>query len=85
METVSKVEAFLSAYMKNLIIAKNKFPDRYAWTHSDVLEVFRRMAESFRQGTYDRHCHAVKLTCKELGIACTRQAIDSIFSNSNKG
>lgn len=84
-ETVSQVDAFLSAYMKNLIIAKNKFPKLYEWKESDVLEVFRRMASSFRQGLYSRHCHAVRMTCKELGIKNTREAIDAIFQPKNEG
>ena len=74
-------DAFLSALMKNLILAKNKYPDLYTWPESDVLEVFRRLAESMREGTYSRHTHAVKWTCKELGIPCTRNAIDDVFKN----
>jgi hypothetical protein len=73
------MEKFLGLYMKNLILAKNKFPAQYQWPESDILEVFRRMVESFKAGTYSRHGHAVKWTCKEMGIPNTREAIDQIF------
>lgn len=74
-------DLFLSALMKNLILAKNKFPDLYQWPDADLLEVFRRLAESMREGTYSRHAHAIKWTCKELNIPCTRESIDQVFKN----
>lgn len=76
---------FLSVYFANLIKAKNKHPDLYQWSEVDVLDVFRRMSESLRNGTYDRHGHAVKWTCKDLGIAHTRTAIDKIFKTKKVG
>lgn len=80
-------DEFLQAYMVNLIKAKNKFPDLYTWVGTDVLEVFRRSATSFREGTYSRHSHAVKWTCKQLGLKNTREVIDDIFANqtNNEG
>lgn len=78
------MDAFLSVLMKNLIEAKNKYPDQYNWQHADILDVFRRFAESMREGTYTRHCHAIKWTCKELGIPNTRQAIDKIFTQTKE-
>jgi len=76
-------DAFLSAYFKNLISLKNKYPAQYSWAgNTDVLQVFRRASESFRKGHYSTHCRAVKMTCKELGIECTRTAIDAIFKEN---
>ena len=77
------MDAFLSAFIKNLLLARKKYPDQYKWASEvTTIDVIRRSSESFRNGTYSRHCHAVKWTCKELGIACTRAAIDKIFKES---
>lgn len=65
--------------MKNLIVAKNKFPDLYEWPQTDILSVFRRFVESLESDTYSRHCHAVKWTCRELGIKNDRKTINNIF------
>lgn len=74
---------FLALYMKNLIKAKNKYPEMYNWNDGvDVLEVFRRMSDAFKRGTYDRHSHAIKWTCKEIGIPHTRDAITKIFKGA---
>jgi hypothetical protein len=72
-------ETFLSVYFRHLIEAKNANPEKYNWKHADVLEVFKRMSDSFSEGTYCRHGEALKKTCKELKIKHTRQAIDAIF------
>ncbi len=77
-------EIFLQSLMKNLIVAKNKFPDVYTWPESDVLEVFRRFVESLENGTYSRHVHAIKWTIKELKMKDDRETINLIF-NETKG
>lgn len=77
-------EIFLQAIFKNLVLAKNKYPDKYAWPDADILEVFRRLAESVRNGTYDRHVHAIKWACRDCKIAYTREAINEIFKNEPK-
>jgi hypothetical protein len=74
-------DEFLGALMGNLIKAKNKFPDQYVWPDADVLEVFRRFADSLRSGTYSRHCHAIKWTCRDLKIKNDRASIDAVFAN----
>ncbi len=70
---------FLQVYMKHLLEAKKRFPDQYEWTGVDALDVFRRVAESFRNGTYCRQSLPIKLTCKELKVPYTREAINRIF------
>jgi hypothetical protein len=78
-------DEFMSVFFRHLIEAKNKHPESYEWGDIDVLEVFRRFSESFRTGTYTRHCHAVKWTCKELKIKWDRKAIDAIFEGDQNG
>lgn len=72
-------ETFLSTLMKNLILAKNKFPKVYVWPESDVLAVFKNLVESLESDTYSRHFHAIQWTLKELKLNNDRKTINQIF------
>jgi hypothetical protein len=78
-------EMFLQAFMRNLILAKNKYPETYLWPDVDVLQVFRAFVQSFTDGTFSRHGHAVKWTCKELGIENDRTFILKLFQPVDTG
>jgi hypothetical protein len=77
-------QAFYEALMRNLIKAKLKYPKQYNWPDTDISEVFMKLAQSCREGTYSRHNHAIRWTCKELGIEHSREAIDAIFNNKKE-
>lgn len=77
-------ETFLSLYFANLAKAKAKYPEQNNWLEKDILEVFRAMSESLRNGTYDRFHYALKQTCKDIGIKNSREEIDNIFKNEGK-
>lgn len=72
-------ETFLSVLMRNLIEAKNKYPDVYLWPDTDVLSVFRELVDSLESDTYSRHCHAIQWTVKELKLKNDRKTINKIF------
>jgi len=72
-------DLFLEVFMRNLIEAKNKSPERYVWTSLNVLDVFRAFVESFENGSFSKNTEAVKWTCKELKIDNSRESIAKIF------
>ncbi len=72
-------EKFLSVLMKNIIVAKNKFPELYNWEKSDVLTLFRYFVESLENDTFSRHNHAIKWTVKELKLGNDRKTINTIM------
>jgi hypothetical protein len=75
-------ELFLEVFMRNLIEAKNKHPEIYAWNEVNVLEVFREYVSSFQDGSFTRQAHAITWTCRELKIENSRESIAKIFNNS---
>ena len=72
-------ERFLEVYMKNLIKAKKKFPDKYTWEMTEVFRIFKVMVQAFREGNYDRDGYAVKWTCNELRMKNDKRKIAKIF------
>lgn len=77
-------DEFLSNLMKNLLLAREKFPNdpQNQWVATDILEVFRRFVESLESGTYSRHCHAIRWTCRDLKIKNDRASIDAVFQTT---
>ncbi len=74
-------DLFLETFMKNLVLAKNKYPEIYTWAELNILEVFRGYVETLENGTFTKHVHAIKWTCRELKIENDRETIQKIFTS----
>lgn len=72
---MTNLEKLKFIYFKNLALCRAKHPDDYAWPDSELENVIRRMSSAIDKMSFNKDSHAWKLTCKELGIKHTYQAI----------
>lgn len=72
---MERLEQWMEAYTPNLRRAVTERPDEYAFGLEGVPRVADRMRAAFERGSYNHDGHAIKWTCKALGIPHTRKAI----------
>ena len=76
-----KLEQFSKIYADALMECVASYPSEYAYTVADVPRVAYKMSVAFGSGNYNKDSRAVKLTCKQLGIAHTYTAINAFLQN----
>lgn len=78
-------EKFLETYRKNLILAREKYPDQYHWPLSEIETVFHRMTVAIDRRIFNKDSHAFKWTCRELGIKHAYRAIHDFLKLPAEG
>jgi len=74
---MSNFDNFIKIYTEELEQAVIKYPAEYTWPVANVPSVVEKMANAFKEGTYNKDGRAVKATCKRLGIKYTYAAINT--------
>ena len=70
------LDTFMATYRKKLIEAREKYPEVYDWAPNELDARCARLRRGIIDGTYLRSGHALRATCKALGIRCTYAAIN---------
>lgn len=76
----SNSDRFFSAYYNNLKRAHTEHPTEYTWPESELPIVFERMRVALERGSANIHSHAIRWTCKEVGIKHTYKAIQAFLA-----
>lgn len=77
-----QVKKFMATYQANLEAAIKAKPEDYAFPTSLIPTVCQRMEEAFVRGSYNYTGHAIKLTCKDVGIKHTRKSMEEYFNRT---
>lgn len=74
------LDVFTKQYSMELSKAVIDHPEDYPWwPQTQVSAVVARMRQGFERGSFNKDCHAIKNTCKVLGIKYTYGAIREYF------
>lgn len=73
----AKLDTFCAHYGPNLERAVRERPDEYAFPIEEVPLVLGRMRAALERGSYNHAGHALRWTCKALGMKHTRTAIEA--------
>lgn len=74
-------DKFKMTYQKNLSICREKHPDVYAWSLSELETVWLKMCHAIDKGSFNKDSHAFKMTCKELRIKHTYRDIETYLGS----
>jgi hypothetical protein len=66
-------------YAKQLPLAVVKYPENYSWPLENAPMVAEKMNAAFERGSYNYDSHAIKMTCKALGLKHTKTAIEGFL------
>ena len=69
------LDDFMRHYKANLITCVTANPSNYRYGISDIDEICHKMQGAILDNTYSKDGLAFKMTCKQLGIKHTYQAI----------
>lgn len=76
------MEKWMQVFEAKLREAIQNHPDEYAYPLSEIEFVLHRMRGAFERGSYNKDSHAIKATCKHLGIKHTYAAIAEFIKQS---
>lgn len=76
-----RLAQFCAKYGPNLERAVREKGSEYAFPIEEVPLVLNRMRAALERGSYNHEGHALRWTCKELGIKHTRIAIESFLTS----
>lgn len=77
---VSNLVKFETLYRQQLEQAVQQYPQEYVYGLDKVPEVFIRMMDAIRRGSFNKDSRAIKAVCKILGIKHTYTAIKDYLS-----
>ena len=80
MNRVHQVDQFVVVYAAELENAVRKRPEMYGFGLDCVPIVVEKMRNAFYEGSYIYDSHAIRATCKVLGIKHTRKAMEAFFN-----
>jgi hypothetical protein len=72
---------FKLVYSINLKKAHSQYPDQYSWPSGELLNVYERMCAAIDRMSFNKDSHAIRWTCKALGIKHTYREIGSFFTS----
>lgn len=75
----AQLARFCEMYGPNLERAVREKGDEYAFQIEEVPQVLGRMRAALERGSYNHAGHALRWTCKELGLKHTRRAIEAFL------
>lgn len=75
----SNFTRWMERYTVELRNAVEKYPAEYGWPIANVPVVAGRMAQGFRDGSYNKDGRAIKACCKHFGIKHTYGAINTFL------
>lgn len=71
-----RLDTFMIVYERNLLDCIRDHIGNYSYGPELLPTVMGRMREAIKRGSFNKDGHALKRTCKELGIKHTYQAIN---------
>lgn len=78
---MTNTERFKKIYEKNLTIAYHKYPEVYYWPQERLPHIVSSITDGLANGSANKDSHAIKWTCKELGINHTYKAIKEFLTS----
>lgn len=78
---MENIDKFMEIYEKNLRRAIREYPEDYYYGEETVPEVSQKMKSAFCRRSYNKDSHAIKWTCKELGIKHTYSDINGFVGS----
>lgn len=76
-------QKFADLYRANLLKAREKYQNGYFWPVEELDTVHSKMMVALIRGTANKDSHAIKWTCKELGIKPTYTEIKKFLGPEN--
>lgn len=79
----NNLQIFTETYTEKLTECVREMPDEYAFPESRVPLVVEKMTAAIQAGTFNHDGHAIRRTCRALGIKYTRKAIVEFVSKKD--
>jgi hypothetical protein len=76
-----RLSLFLAVYSVELEKCVMAFPEKYAWSLTELPVVLVRMASGIERGSFNKDSAAFSKTCKAFGIKHTYKAISEFLNH----